>query len=111
MHVRGLSKVWGSLEDDVLGFAGRIDKVAVNYLPSGSSPVEGDVTWDYYGLTQEAHNLGYLSTMSTDAIKTIGSHTYDVESDCTEYDEFPGYYPSDHEDNNSGYCSSELDLW
>lgn len=78
------------MADDVLGSACRIDKVAVNYLPSGSSPVEGDVTWDCYGLTEEANNLGYLSMMSTNAIKTIGSHMYDEESDCTEYDGFPG---------------------
>ncbi|KAF7080608.1 hypothetical protein CFC21_084660 [Triticum aestivum] len=31
------------------------------------------------------------------------------EPDCTEYDEFPGYYPSDHEDNSSN-CLSELEL-
>lgn len=67
-QVKALGRGWGSFGDDVLGFAGRTDKVAVNQLPCGSSPVEGDVTWDCYGLTQEANNLNYLSMMSIDAV-------------------------------------------
>lgn len=92
MHCIGFrkSRAVGSLADDVLGSAGHIVKVPVNYLPSGSSPIKGDVTWDCYGLTEEADNLGYLSMMSTDAIKTIGNDTCDDESDYAEYDEFPG---------------------
>lgn len=57
LQVSCLSKGRESFADSVLDSADRIDEVAVNYLPSGSSPVEGDVTWDCYGLTQEADSL------------------------------------------------------
>lgn len=109
LRVRGIAKGWGSLADDMLGSAGRIDKMAVNYLPTGSSSIVDDVAWDCYHLTQEADNLAYLSVMSTDAVKSLGDYPYDTESDFSECDEFYGYYPFDHEGQDSGYYSSDLE--
>ncbi|KAM3258259.1 hypothetical protein ACQJBY_050171 [Aegilops geniculata] len=109
LQVRGIAKGWASLADDMLGSTGRIDKMAVNYLPVGSCSIVDDVAWDCYHLTQEADNLAYLSAMSTYSVKSLGDYPYDTESDFSECDEFYGYYPSDHEGQNSGYYSSDLE--
>lgn len=60
-------------------------------------------------LTQEADNLAYLAAMSTDAVKSVGDYPYDTESDFSECDECYVYFPSDHEGQNSGYYSSDLE--
>ena len=85
-----------------------IEKTAVNYLPSGetsgSSPIVSDVAWDFYGVSQEAEDLTQISFMATDAIWTIGIYPYDEESNCSEFNEFPGFWPS--EGRGQLWCNS-----
>lgn len=100
---RTLKKGWGSYADDIYGSGNRIGKVVVNYLPSSSSPIVSDVACDFYGVSQEAENLNHISLMATDAIRTIGIYPYDAESDCSEYDEFPGYCSSNYTEDD---CSA-----
>ncbi|XBH82453.1 hypothetical protein VPH35_071102 [Triticum aestivum] len=89
MQVNGLGKGWRSFAQDVRRSAGRIDKIAVNYLPTASDTMEGDVAWECYHLTQETDDLCYLAAMSTDAVNTVGTYPCDPESDCSGYDQFP----------------------
>ncbi|EMS58476.1 hypothetical protein TRIUR3_23451 [Triticum urartu] len=49
---------------------------------------------------QEAEDLTQISLMASDAVRTIGIYPYDAESDCSEFDEFPGFYPSDDAEEN-----------
>ena len=54
----------------------------------------GDVTWDFCSVIQEAKNLDHLSMMAIDVVQNLDIYPYDVESDCSKYDEFPTYCPS-----------------
>ncbi|KAM3230412.1 hypothetical protein ACQJBY_060912 [Aegilops geniculata] len=114
-QVRDLSRGWGSFADDIYNSGARIEKTAVGYLPSGdtsgSSYVVSDVAWDFYGISQEAKDLTQISLMATDAVRTIGIYPYDAESDCSEFDEFPGFYPSDDaEENRRGSLLDDEDF-
>ena len=84
----------------------RIEKTAVNYLPSGdtsgSSSVVSDVAWDFYGIIQDAEDLTQISLMASDAVRTIGIYPYDAEAECFEVDVFRCFCPSEDNKDNCG---------
>lgn len=46
--------------------------------------------------------------MAIDAVRSIGIYPYDAESDCSEGDDFPGYYSSDDVPNYNGASCLEF---